>query len=115
MAWIRLAVAITVFVTSCVGLGYLAGSWIRRRKWPRWVGGLMSLAIACLWPAIIVGSVLYTGRRYAAEHPGEVNDAPAMVLAGVISISPVIFLAGLSLALVGLHVARRGDSSTELR
>jgi len=75
----------------------------------------MSCAVACLWPAIAVGAVIYTGRRYAAEHPGEVNDAPAMVLAGVITVSPIIFMVGLLLALIGSHIARRGDANVVLR
>jgi hypothetical protein len=115
MAWLRLAVASIVFVTSCGGLGYLAGFCVCWRKWPRWVGGLMSFGIACLWPALAGGSVIYTGRHYVAEHPGEVNDAPAMVLMGVISISPLIFLVSLALALIGLHIARRGDSNVALQ
>jgi hypothetical protein len=52
----------------------------------------MALLIACLWPLIAFAYVIYTGNRYIAEHPGEVNDAPAMVLMGLISISPFIFL-----------------------
>ena len=96
-------------VASCIGLGYLAGLWVRRLKWPGWVGGLMAFAVACLWPAIIVGFVLYTGSRHAAHHPDEVNDAPAMVLMGVIQVSPVIFFFGLSFAATGLEIARRRD------
>jgi F0F1-type ATP synthase membrane subunit c/vacuolar-type H+-ATPase subunit K len=115
MVWIRLAATVTVFVTSCVGLGYLAGFWVRRRNWPVWVGGLMSFAIGCLWPAIAIGSVIYTGRRYVAEHPGEVNDAPAMVLMGVMTVTPFIFAIGLSLALIGSHIARRRSAGEALR
>jgi hypothetical protein len=105
-----MAIASIAFVTSCIGLGYLSGLWVRRHKWPGWVSGLMAFAIACLWPAIAVGFVLYTGNRFAAQHPGEVNDAPAMVLMGVIHISPFIFLFSLSFAVIGLYIARRGGS-----
>lgn len=107
MNWIPLAIAIIVFVASCIGLGYLAGFWVRRLKWSGWVSGLMAFAIASLWPAIAVGFVLYTGSRYAAQHPGEVNDAPAMVLMGVLQVSPFIFFFGLSFAATGIEIARR--------
>ncbi len=100
-------VVVTIFVASCVGLGYAAGAWVRRRGRPGWVGGLMALAIACLWPAIAAGTVIITGSRYLAEHPGD--DAPALALAGVIYFSPFIFLVSLLLALAGLFVARRED------
>jgi hypothetical protein len=106
-----LVIVLTVFVASCIGLGYLAEVWLHRWKWPRWSGGFMAFLIACFWPVIIVAYVIYTGAQYTAEHPGEVNDAPAMVLMGVISISPFIFLGSLSLALLGLYIARRKASS----
>ena len=109
-----LATVITVFVASCIGLGYLAEVCVRRRKWPRWFAGVMALLIACLWPVTAFAYVIYTGNRYIAEHAGEVNDAPAMVLMGLISISPFIFLGGLSLALVGLYMGRRKSSSRGL-
>ncbi|PWT95211.1 MAG: hypothetical protein C5B55_01570, partial [Blastocatellia bacterium] len=63
---------------------------------------------------IAVGFVIYTGNRYAAEHPGEVNDAPAMVLAGMINISRFIFLGALSLALIGVYLARSKYSRRDL-
>lgn len=69
--------------------------------------GVLTILIACLWPVIAIAYVIYTGNHYIAEHPGEVNDAPAMVLMGVISFSPFIFLGGLSLALLGLYMGRR--------
>lgn len=105
-----LAILMTFLVASSIGLGYLAEVWVHRWKWPRWSGGFMAFLIACLWPVITMAYVIYTGGRYAAEHPGEVNDAPAMVLMGVISISPFIFLGGLSFALIGLYIARRKTS-----
>ena len=107
MRWIPLAIAILVFVTSCCGLGYFSGLWVRRRNWPGWIGGLMVFLIACLWPVIAVGFVVYTGSRYAAQHPGELNDGPAMVLVGVIQLSPFIFFFALALAVIGLSIARR--------
>ena len=75
----------------------------------------MSVAIACLWPAITVGYVIYTGRRYVAEHPGEVNDAPAMVLMSVIYVSPIIFLISLLLAHIGSSIADRKDANLRVR
>lgn len=75
----------------------------------------MAFAIACLWPVIAVGFVIYTGSRYTAQHPDQVNDGPAMVLMGVFHVTPFIFFFALSLALIGLHIARRGDSDGVLR
>ena len=115
MAFVRLAVAITIFVTSCVGLGYLAASWVRRHGWPGWLSGIMLFAVACFWPVFIIGYVIYTGNRYIAEHPGEVNDAPGMVLYVVMLYSPVIFLVSLLLAFIGSVIAPRGDSNVKLR
>jgi ABC-type spermidine/putrescine transport system permease subunit II len=116
MNWIPLAIAIIVFVTSCIGLGYLAGFWVRRRSWPGWVSVLMAIAIACLWPAIAVGAVIYTGRRYVVQHPGEVNDAPAMLLVSVIYVGvPFLFSLSLPLALIGSFIARRRGSNGALR
>ena len=108
MKWIPLAIVIIVSVTSCIGLGYLAGFLVRRRGWPGWSEGVIAFAIAGLWPVIAAGSVLYTGSRYVAQHPGEVNDAPAMVLMGVIHVTPFIFFFGLSFVVLGLCIARRG-------
>ena len=102
-----LVTLIAVFVASCIGLGYLAQVCVRRWKSPRWLVGVLAALIGCLWPVITIAYVIYTGNRYIAEHPGEVNDAPAMVLMGVISFSPFIFLSGLSLALLGLYMGRR--------
>jgi hypothetical protein len=110
-----IAIMLTGFVVSCIGLGYLAEVWRRRWKWPKWLGGVMMFLIGCLWPVILVAYVIYTGNRYIAQHPGEVNDAPPMVLMGVITISPFIFLAGLSLGLLGLFMARRKTSVGGLR
>jgi hypothetical protein len=104
--WIRLAAAIIVFVSSCLGLGYLAGLWVQRRGWPGWVSGLMSLALAILWPALIVGYVIYDARRYHALHPHD--DAPGMVVMSVISVgAPLLFLFSLPLIFVGASMARR--------
>src|SRR6187549_3154210 len=107
MGWIRLVASIAIFTASCIGLGYLAGFCVSCRKWPWWVSSLLSFAIACLWPAVLLGSVIYSGRRYAAEHSGEVNDAAGMVLMSVISVIPFIFFIALALASIGSLIARR--------
>ena len=109
-------VVIVIYVASCVGLGYAAGTWVRRRRWPGWAGGLMALAIACLWPALAVGFVYYTGSRYLTEHPGD--DAPALAMGGVIYFSPYIFMLSLLLALAGLFAGlftARGEDFVSLR
>lgn len=64
MVWIRVVASIIVFFTSCVGLGDLAGFRVRRRKRSGWVSGLMSVAIALLWPAIVVSDAMYEVRHY---------------------------------------------------
>ena len=114
MNLIRLAVAIIVFATSCIGLGYLAGFWVRRRRWPGWISVLMAFAISCLWPVIVVGYVIYTGNLYSAQHPGD--DAPAMLFVSVICVVvPVLFFLGLPLAVIGSLIARRRGSIETLR
>lgn len=110
MMWIRLVAAIIIFVTSCVSLGYLAGLWARRHNWPGWVRGLLSVAIAFLWPVIVVGYVIYDARRYSAQHP--YDDAPGMVVMSVIGTgAPLLFVFSLALALVGVSLASRRNST----
>src|SRR5215213_673810 len=100
MMWGRLATAIIVFVVSCIGLGYLAEFWVRRCGWPRWVSGLMTFAIAFLWPVIVVCYTIYDARRYLDLHPRD--DAPGMVVASVIFVgAPLLFVLSLPLAFVG--------------
>jgi hypothetical protein len=102
MIWIRLAVIITVFIGSCFGLGYLAGLSVRRLKWGVLFSSLMSVAIALVWPAIAVWHAINSARVYQFEHPGELNDAPGMVLMSVISVGvPLLFIFSLPLALFG--------------
>jgi hypothetical protein len=57
MVWVRLAFDLTIFVTTCIALGYLAGFWGRQRKWSELVGGFLLVAISCLWPAIAISFV----------------------------------------------------------
>ena len=110
MVWIRFTVAIAVFVTSCAGLGYLAGLWARRREWPRKASVLMSVAIAFIWPAIVVGAALYGASQYQPRDASDPGDAPAYVLMGAIFVgAPILFVLSLPLALVGASMARRRE------
>jgi hypothetical protein len=114
MMWVRLATAIIVFVASCIGLGYLAEFWVRRRKWPGLVSVLMSFAIAFVWPVMAVGYTVYDARRYLSMHPHD--DAPGMVVASVIFVgAPLLFILSLPLALIGILIVRRRDSVGVLR
>lgn len=103
-----LAIAVIVFVTSCAGLGYLAGLLVRRRKWPGWMSGFMSVAIALLWPAFVIGEAIYGAGHYQRQSPSDPGDAPAYVLMGVfLFLAPLLFVIGLPLALIGSYIARR--------
>jgi hypothetical protein len=106
MMWVRLVTAIMVFSTSCIGLGYIAGSWAGKRQWGAGLGCLMHFAIACFWPAVVVGYTIYDARRHLAQHPRD--DAPGMVVFSVISIGvPLLFLLSLPLAHIGMSLANR--------
>jgi hypothetical protein len=116
MNWTPLAILIAFFVSTCTGLGYLAGYLVRRLKWPWLVNVLAALAISCLCPLIVVIAVIYDGGRYAAQHPGEVNDAPAMMLFSVVYVVvPPLFFLGLPLSLIGSLIASRRGSGESLR
>jgi heme/copper-type cytochrome/quinol oxidase subunit 2 len=109
MAWIRLATLITIFVTSCIGLGFLAECWIRRHKWRGWVTGLMSVVVALVWPVFVVVYSMYDARQYLLQHPGD--DAPGMFFVSLIYVGvPFLFFFGLPLALCGVAFARRRHS-----
>lgn len=110
MIWFRLAVAIAIFVGSCVGLGYIAESWVRRREWPGWFTGVMSFAIAFIWPVIVVAYTLFDAGRYHSQHPHD--DAPGMVVASVIWVgAPFLFVCSIPPAVVGAIIARRRNSA----
>ena len=116
MNWTPLAILIAFFVSTCVGLGYLAGYLVRRLKWPRWVNVPAALAISCLPPVIVIIAVIYDGSRYAAQHPGEVNDAMGMMLFSVFFVVvPPLFFLGLPLALISSFIASRRGSGESLR
>src|SRR2546423_11413182 len=109
MKWVLLVVAIIIFVTSCIGLGYLTRFWVRHRQWPGWASGLTSLAAALLWPIIVVGYIIFDARRYQSQHPHD--DAPGMVVASTISVgAPLLFLLSLSLVVIGLLIADRRNA-----
>src|SRR5438105_1674580 len=78
------------------------------------LAGLMSVAIALLWPAIVIGDAIYGARHYQRQSPSDPGDAPAYVLIGVfLFLAPLLFLFSLSLALIGAHIARRRHSDEE--
>jgi hypothetical protein len=109
LVWVRFAAMIAIFVGTCFGLGYLTGYLGRRRAWPGWVIGLISVAIGFMWPAIIVGVAVYGARTYRPRYEGDPADAPAMVLVSAITVGvPLLFAFGFPLALGGVAVARRG-------
>ena len=106
MAWLRLATAIVVFVTTCVGLGYLADTLIHRRNWPDWLLALAVLAIAFVWPILIVAYTVYDARWYLSQHPHD--DAPGMVVVSMISVgAPFLFVASIPPTVVGVVLSRR--------
>jgi hypothetical protein len=112
MIWFRLTTAITIFLTSCVALGYFAERWLRRHDWPGWVSGLMTFGIAVLWPVIVVAYVIYDANRYLVQHPHD--DAPGMVVVSVIYVgAPFLFLCSILPAVVGALIARRRNSSRQ--
>ena len=108
MAWIRLAALLGAFVVSCAGLGYLAGAWVRRRRRPRGANVALCIAIAFIWPALLLGGVYHGASNYQRRDKNDPGDAPAMVIAGAIFVgAPILFALGLSLALGGASMARR--------
>jgi RsiW-degrading membrane proteinase PrsW (M82 family) len=106
MAWIRLATAIIVFVTICIGFGYFADSWIQRRRWPDWTLALAVVVIAFLWPVVVVTYTIYDAQRYLAQHPHD--DAPGMVVVSMISVgAPFLFVASIPPTVIGAVISRR--------
>jgi RsiW-degrading membrane proteinase PrsW (M82 family) len=103
---------ILVFLTSCVGLGYLVAFWARRYKWPWWASGLLFLVISVLWPTIVISYMIFDAHRYLSQNPHD--DAPGMVVASTISIgAPLLFFLSLLLAIIGAFVAGRSDSQLD--
>ena len=101
--WVGQAVAIIVFVASCVSLGFLAELWVLRHKWPEWMSGLMSAAVAFLWPAALLGYFVYDG-------------APPLLVMSMATVGTAILaLLGAPLARLGAFIARRRISKAALR
>lgn len=101
--WVRQAAAVIIFVTSCVGLGFLAELWVLRHRWPEWASGLMSAAVALLWPAILVGYFTLDG-------------APALLIMSMATVgTAVLALLGAPLARLGAFIARRRGAKGALR
>ena len=107
--WIRLTVAVVTFVTTCLGVGWLAGYIVRRNGWPGWLLALLVIASAFLWPVVVVLYTLHDARRYLLEHPHD--DAPGMVVVSVVYVgAPFLFFAGLLPIFAGVALARRKKS-----
>ena len=110
MAWFRLAISIIVFAMSCALLGYFAEFCVHRRKWPGRVLGLMVLAIALLWPIVVVLYTIHDARNYLAQHPRD--DAPGMVVISVVYVgAPFLFFASLPPTIAGSVIARLKNSN----
>src|SRR5262245_17174446 len=107
MGWVRLSLAIIAFVTSCAGLGYFAGVWVRRRAWPEEVCIPMSLVISFIWPAVIVGLAIHDAVtvHYQALDTSFPAHAPAYVVGFSFLIgAPILFLLSFPLIFVSAVV-----------
>src|SRR5262245_22641619 len=104
--WIRLTVAIVIFVATCVGFGWLSEYIVHRNKWRGWVLALMVIASSVLWPITVVLYTIHDARRYLLQHPHD--DAPGMVVVSVIYVgAPFLFIASLLPIFAGAALARR--------
>lgn len=101
--WIGQLIAITVFVTSCVGLGFLAELWVLRNRWPEWFSGIMSAAVALLWPALLLGYFILDGAP------------PLLIMSMATAGTAILSLLGAPLARAGASIARRRNSQAALR
>jgi len=109
LGWVRLLVALIVFVVSCTGLGYLAGVWSRQRAWSREICVLMSIAIALIWPAILIADSWHIATTCLPRNLDQVCDVPIYALIGAISFgAPVLFIISLTLVLpIALRARQR--------
>jgi hypothetical protein len=106
MAIFRLATAIVVFGTTCIGFGYFAELLVSRRKWPGWASGLLIFATALIWPIGTVAYTIYDAHEYLKLHPRD--DAPAMVVISMIHVgAPLLFFLSFPFILVGVIIARK--------
>lgn len=106
--WIRLGAAFLVLVTSCSGLGYIAGRIGKWRGW-RWRACvLMSVAVACLWPTFVIG-IAWSGvvNHQSVSSSDLGKDAPAYVFMGAVIFGALLFSFSLPLALLGSYIAWR--------
>ncbi|MBV9924756.1 MAG: hypothetical protein JOZ96_06905 [Acidobacteria bacterium] len=114
MHWFHLGAFFAIFVTSCVGLGHLAESWVLRRGWRAWASGLLSAAVVLVWPVGVVAYFMYDASRYQAEHPGD--DAPGMVIFAMVTVGfPLLALLGIVPVRLGAFLARRRHRRLSLR
>jgi hypothetical protein len=70
----------------------------------------MNAGIALIWPAVIVGVAFYGAVTYQRLDVNDPGDAPMYVLMGSILMGGVLFVLSFPLALIGVHIARRGES-----
>jgi ABC-type spermidine/putrescine transport system permease subunit II len=114
MVWLRITVTLGVFLVTCAGSGFLAGRWVRRRKWSPKVTAMLCVSIAFIWPAIAIGAAVYGMYHYERRGPNDPGDAPGMLLASVVFVgAPVLFALGLPLAVGGAFVASRRKPEIE--
>ena len=69
-----------VFVGSCVGLACLSELWTRRTGWPRWTSTVMSIAIALIWPVIVIIDTGHDLKQHRLQYPNEVDDASGFII-----------------------------------
>ena len=106
MAWVRLTTSIIIFVTSCIGLGYLAEFCVRRFRWPGWVLGILVFVFSFLWSITVVILIWFDGQRYLRQHPHD--DAPGLVMVAVINVvAPILFIVSFLPLLTGVAIRRR--------
>ena len=107
MVWFRLGTVLIAFVGSCIGLAYLSELWARRTKWPRWTSTVMSVAIALIWPVVVIIDTGHDMNQYRLQHPNEVDDASGFIILALYFWVPVLFFLSLVLARVGVFIVRR--------
>ena len=114
MQVIKLVTLLTLFVSSCVGLGYLAASWVKRGNYSNWATGGLITIIASFWPMITLKYIHYTAQEYVRQHPHEVNDGPAMVWVSMLFVgAPTLFIVSLFLALLGVAILKRAKNNIQ--
>ena len=107
MVWFRLGTVLIVFAGSCIGLAYLLELWARRTKWPRWTSILMSVAIALIWPVIVIVDTGHDMKQHRLQNPNEVDDTSGFMILALYFWVPFLFFLSLVLARVGVFIVRR--------